>query len=233
MDILRGAAAPYLLTLLVSVFSWLFLEIRKDLSEVAILSYETEISEQDGGVVEILTITNLSDKATLNGGTVDLLCPNLTICFTKNAQTGGEIARDRPGSPWSIRLDPSSSDRLVSFDLTLPPNSSASLEMSLVSRVDKPVFGFGYKPDGPNNTPVLFANQNRLYAFLAQWYHTLTMVVLVSAALALLVWLGRMMVSREKKAVEDPPRIALTVVLPDGRPAAFELLLVQKEKSAP
>jgi hypothetical protein len=231
MDILRGAAAPYLLTLLVSVFSWLFLEIRKDLAEVAILSYETEISEENGGVVEILTITNLSDKATLHGGTVDLLCPNLSVCFTQNARTGGEIARDRLGSPWSIKLDPSPSDRSVSFDLTLPPNASASLEMSLVSRANQPVFGFSYKLDSQKNTPVLFAHENLLYAFLAQWYSTVTMVVLVSAAFAMLLWIGRVIFSGRSKPKEDPPR--LTVVLPDGKPATFELLVTPKERSAP
>jgi hypothetical protein len=233
MDILRGAAAPYLLTLLISVFSWLFLEIRKDLSEIAILSYETRVSEEDGAIIEVLTLTNLSNKTTLNGGTVDMLCPNLSVCFAKSSRTGDEIARDRPGSPWSIKLDPSSSDRLVSFDLTLPPNASASLEMSLASRADRPVFGFGYKRDSPQNTPVLFASENRLYAFMVQWYATITMAVLISAALALLLWIGRMVFGGKKRPVADPPRPGLTVVVPDGKPATFELLLTPKKGNAP
>lgn len=226
MDILRSATAPYFLTLIVSVFSWLFLEIKKDLADVAIVSYEEIFYQGVDGIVEEVTIKNLSDKAVLKNAKIDLLCPE-KACLRSSKNLGG-IAINKTGAPWNIAVNPSASDSQVTFNLNLPPNASTTIMIALVSNDLKPIFGFSYIDAAAQNTPVIFSSEAKLYAFMAIWYQTIiTSMFFLSVALLMifmLVSVFRWLCNNKNKG-EESSQFILPIALADGKAANFELLL--------
>jgi hypothetical protein len=190
LDIFRGATAPFLLTLLLTVVGWLFDRSIQRFEDVAFLGYAAQVDRQQVPSLSI-NLTNQSATATFTEIHVFVRCPANHDCL-KPFPAGGYISYSS-ASPVSIAVNPqlntysSVNESIIDF---LPTGAEIKFTYLLKSISETPNITFDF-PKMHDKKVAVFEGISAPAFVVAHYYKFLfgAMFIIFSAVIVYFMWL--------------------------------------------
>jgi hypothetical protein len=179
------SSAPYVVTAMVSLISWILSSYYTEVRSVAYLKYEV-IAEQQGVNSNSVRyrFTNVSPAAQIEGLNVSLVCPDDLACLGRRLGNQTEYARAYNVEPWSMETAPRPSSIAVSQEIRLPPDMSFEIICYLVDISKRPSVLFTKGSSASANVNIIRSQTFSLY--FARNYLSLTLLFWICALLTLL-----------------------------------------------
>ncbi|RUU06244.1 hypothetical protein EOD23_14290 [Mesorhizobium sp. USDA-HM6] len=143
-----ATSAPYVVTILMSVITWVLSTHYQDISTTPYLRYEVV---EDGRTASPPSVTyrftNASPKVRISGVTIGLDCPTSEECFGVPGSTPDASAQMLKVPPWAMSdaIDPSPS--IVQQKIDLPAGTAFEIKLILRTKDVKPFLYFQSTPD--------------------------------------------------------------------------------------
>ncbi|TPN86428.1 hypothetical protein FJ987_09705 [Mesorhizobium sp. CU2] len=143
-----ATSAPYVVTILMSVITWVLSTYYQDISTTPYLRYEVV---EDGRTAqppyETYRFTNASPKVRISGVTIGLDCPGSEECFGVAGSPSDASAQMLKVPPWAMpdAIEPSPS--IVQQKIDLPAGTAFEIKLVLRTKDVKPFLYFQSGPD--------------------------------------------------------------------------------------
>jgi hypothetical protein len=144
-----GSSAPYVVTLLASVFTWTVTSFFNDMSQVSALMYhETRHVGPDAKPYVEYIFTNVSPRKHLASFSVSIDCiDRASPCFENGQATGGQTGLVINIPPWSVTEGQLPTAQSVRQAVDLPVDQSFALRATLKSADAKTALLISTDPD--------------------------------------------------------------------------------------
>ena len=182
-----GTSAPYVVTAMISLISWILSTYYSETKSTPYLKYEVVLDEKrtDLRVVRY-RFTNVSPVAQIEGLNVSLTCQDANPCLKSNGSDGAEFGKTYNVEPWSMKTALDESQIAISQDISLPPEMSFEIEGFFFLTAKDPKILITWNGSGRTNIKIVtrqgldlfFARHYLLLSFL---FWIFSMCVLVSA----------------------------------------------------
>jgi hypothetical protein len=205
---LFASSAPYVVTALVSLISWILSTYHSEVRSAAYLKYEiVNKSDADWETAPRFKFTNISPSVLIEGLTVALVCPNSTPCFGKTENGSVAFGETRNVEPWSMAIGMEPSATLLTQPIKLPPGMAFEMVGYVKTRGVVPKILISADASSSTNVKIL-PKENFEVWFATHYLQSLFAFWLLSAIIILVALLNR---SKPQKS--EPVPVLLHVKL--------------------
>ncbi len=181
-----ASSAPYVVTIFVTVITWVLSTYYEDVSTAQYLKHEII---DDGRTASPPYVTyrfsNIAAQTRITDVKVGLDCKGVTACFVPSNATGGSYAEMLRVAPWGMESKLVRSALIVTEEVDLPPLTAFDLKVSLVDGDRLPTIFFSLSDDEIRKFN--FVQSGTFSLFLANNFICVVSLVLLVAGLLLAV----------------------------------------------
>lgn len=189
MNIFQVTAAPYVLTLLVSVLAWQLNAISNEITSANAASYGISVDAKSKTVS--LNVQNLSRKHTLRDIKFSIVCRKEGACFgpADPALSGSDLAHivaHAPVAPTETVFVRRAADE-ITVQSTLPAGSKVEIVSKFIA--ENPDFIFYYLPDSENKIELYVLRQSSIFGRFISNYLNIILISTAFIAFFILLWM--------------------------------------------
>ncbi|WP_192181184.1 hypothetical protein [Mesorhizobium amorphae] len=143
-----ASSAPYVVTILMSVITWVLSTYYEDISATPYLRYELKEDGRNASPPFVVyRFTNDSPKVRISDVTIGLDCPKSEECFGSPGAPAPTYAQMLKVPPWAMSdaIEPTS--LIITQKIDLPPGMAFEIRAVLRSKEVKPFLYFQSNPD--------------------------------------------------------------------------------------
>ncbi|MER9564796.1 hypothetical protein [Mesorhizobium sp. M0571] len=204
-------SAPYVITVLVSVITWVLSTYYEEINTTPYLRYEIIEDGRDASPpYMVYRFTNASPKVRISDVTIGLDCPKSEACFGAAGQSPETYAQMLKVPPWALPEAIVPNAAIVTQKVDLPAGTAFEVRVVLRSKDVKPLLYFQNEP-GQKADPKLIGKYS-LDQFVANNYLAIVAVLWVIACVLIFIAYRVAAAAARSGNTEKPQTIHLKII---------------------
>jgi hypothetical protein len=181
-----STSAPYVVTVLMSVITWVLSTYYENIVTTPYLRYETTEDGRDASPPYVVyRFTNASPKVRISGVTIGLDCPTDKACFGATGTPVDAYAQMLKVPPWAMPDAIEPTPTIVTQKIDLPAGTAFEIRVVLMSKDIKPFLYFQSGPDQKADLKLI--GKYSLDQFVANNYLAIVVILWVAACVVIFV----------------------------------------------